>query len=81
MNITILGSGCANCKKLEINVNKAIDELHTPIPVQKEGDYSKIASYGVMQTPALVIGDKVIFQGRIPGIDELKAIISREISG
>ena len=76
MNIIILGSGCANCKKLESNVNRAIEELQTQTTIYKEGDYTKIASYGVMQTPALVINDKVVLQGRVPAVDELKDIIS-----
>jgi len=79
MEITILGSGCANCKKLEDNVHKALEGIQTGITVKKEGDFSKIASYGVMQTPALVINDKVIFQGKVPNVAELKELISKSV--
>ncbi len=79
MNITILGAGCANCKKLEDNLHKAIEDLHHGISVKKESDYSKIASYGVMHTPALVINDKVVLQGKVPGVAELMDIIRKEI--
>jgi len=77
MTIKILGSGCANCKKLEENTHKAIKDLNFDIQVIKEGDFVKIASYGVMQTPALVINEKVIFMGRVPDIRELKEMIAK----
>ena len=33
--------------------------------------------YGVMRTPALVINEKVIVQGRIPKKDEIKKLLQK----
>ena len=32
---------------------------------------------GIMRTPALIIDDKVVVQGRVPKKDEIKKIISK----
>ncbi len=79
MTITVLGSGCSNCKKLEENTRKAVNDLHINLQVNKESDYSIIASYGVMNTPALVINNKVVLQGRVPDVLEIKELISNAI--
>ena len=75
MEIKILGSNCDNCLNLEANTRTALAELGLDAQVFKEADFMKIASYGVMRTPALVINEKVIFQGRVASIPELKDII------
>lgn len=76
MEIKILGSGCARCKLLEQNTRKALEELRLQANLEKVEDYRKIIEYGVMQTPALVVNEKVVISGRAPGADELKDLIS-----
>ncbi len=75
MNIKVLGTGCANCKNLEKATIHALSELEIEANVEKVEDIQKIMSYGVMRTPALVIDEKVVMYGRVPGISELKEII------
>ena len=60
MKIKILGSGCPNCKILEANTKKAIEELKIKADVEKVTDIAKIIEYNLMSTPALVIDDKVV---------------------
>ncbi|MBW9170313.1 thioredoxin family protein [Clostridium estertheticum] len=72
MIIKILGSGCSNCKKLEENTRKAIDELGIVATIEKVTDFKKIMAYGVMKTPALVVDEKVKIMGRVPSPDEIK---------
>lgn len=78
-SIKILGTGCSNCKNLERTTISALAELHLKADVEKVEDIEKIISYGVMRTPALVINEKVILYGRVPGISELKEIIAKNI--
>ena len=75
MNIKILGSGCPNCKKLEANAKKACDELGIKAEFEKVQEYADIAGYGVMATPALVVGGKVVVSGRVPDVNEIKGIL------
>ncbi|MEM2948923.1 MAG: thioredoxin family protein [Candidatus Bilamarchaeaceae archaeon] len=71
MKIEILGSGCANCKKLEENARKAVEKSGKKAEIVKVTDFGEIASYGVMRTPALVIDGTVKSEGRIPTVDEI----------
>lgn len=72
MIIKILGTGCANCKRLEENTRKAVVELGLDVSIEKVTDIKDIMKYGVMKTPALVVDEKVKIMGRVPTADEIK---------
>ena len=72
MIIKVLGSGCANCKKLEENTKKAVEELGIDVAIEKVSDFKDIMAYGVMKTPALVVDEKVKIMGRVPSPAEIK---------
>ena len=71
LSIKVLGSGCANCKRLEQTAQRAVDSLGVAAQVEKVTDYSQIMGYGVMATPGLVIDEKVMSSGRLPSLDEV----------
>jgi small redox-active disulfide protein 2 len=50
--IKVLGPGCNNCKTLERVTKEAITEFGIDATIEKVEDYSTIAYYGVMSTPA-----------------------------
>ena len=77
MEIKVLGTGCPKCKTLEQATRNAVSELGIDANVSKEEDIVNIMNYGVMRTPALVIDEKVIFSGKVPSMNELKEIISK----
>lgn len=66
LSIKILGSGCANCKRLEAETRAALDGAGITYSLTKVTDHNDILSYNVMSTPALVINEKVVSSGRIP---------------
>ncbi|MFR1687860.1 MAG: thioredoxin family protein [Massilimicrobiota timonensis] len=74
--IKILGSGCQKCEKLEESVKKAIEELNLNLEIEHITDFSKIASYGVMSTPAFVLNGEVVSFGKVLSVDEVKHILS-----
>ncbi len=75
MNIKVLGSGCDKCKKLEANVKEAIAEMGIEATVEKVEDFMQIMAYGVMQTPALVVDEKVKSVGKLLKPDEVKVFL------
>lgn len=81
MNIKILGTGCQNCMKLEANVKKSIGELGIKTELEKVTDMAKIISYGVMNTPALVIDEIVMSSGKIPDVASIKEMIQKKEKG
>ena len=66
LTIKVLGSGCANCKRVEQIAHKVVSEMGIEAEVIKVTDYNDIASYNVLSTPGLVINEKVVSSGRIP---------------
>ncbi len=76
LNIKILGAGCPNCKRLEQEMKKTIDNLAIDAEVEKVTDYQKIMSYDVFSTPGLVINEKVVSTGKIPSRAELISFLT-----
>jgi small redox-active disulfide protein 2 len=75
MVIKVLGPGCANCRNLERVAREAAESLGIPATVEKVVDVGVIAGYGVMRTPALVVDEKVLVSGRVPKVDEVRALL------
>ncbi|MCD3252363.1 thioredoxin family protein [Clostridium botulinum] len=73
--IKVLGSGCKKCNELEANVKEALKELGMITTIEHVTDFSEIAKYGVMITPALVINDKVMSYGKVLKKDEALKIL------
>lgn len=78
-NIMIMGSGDADCIKLEQRTVQAAEELGIPYELSKVTQIATILSYGVIMAPGLVVDDKVRSVGRIPTVEELKSILTTEI--
>jgi small redox-active disulfide protein 2 len=74
--IKVLGSGCANCQKLETATRAALVELGLDAKLEHVTDPGQIASYGVMRTPALVVDDEVVLSGRVPTISTVTALLA-----
>lgn len=71
LNIKVLGSGCANCKRLEATVRKVVETLAIEVEIEKVTDYAEIIKWPILSTPGLVINDKLVSAGRIPSEKEI----------
>jgi small redox-active disulfide protein 2 len=76
MEIKVLGSGCANCKRLYAEAEKAIAQSGQAATLSKVEAIEEIISHGVMATPALVIDGRVVSSGRIPNATEIATMIT-----
>jgi small redox-active disulfide protein 2 len=76
--IEVLGMGCARCNDLDERVRQAVRELGIEAEVVKVKDIQTIAGYGVLATPALVVGGIVKAAGKIPSLDQIKEWIKQE---
>jgi small redox-active disulfide protein 2 len=80
MIIKVLGSGCANCQKLEGLATKAVADLGIDAEIVKVTDIGQIMAYGVMSTPALVVDEELKLAGRVPSYDDVVTILKRASS-
>jgi small redox-active disulfide protein 2 len=77
MEIKILGTGCAKCKKLEELTRRAVEQSGIQATITKVEDITEIMKYSVMSTPALVVNEKVEIKGRVPTAEEIKEVLLR----
>lgn len=74
--IQILGTGCPKCKALAANAEAAATETGIEFKLEKVTEINEIMKFGVMMTPALVVDGKVKAVGKVPAVEEIKAMLS-----
>ena len=80
MEIKVLGSGCANCRKLYAEAEKAIAQSGQPATITKVEAMEEIVAYGILRTPGLVIDGKVVASGRVPSAAEIVTMIMNALA-
>jgi len=66
LTIRVYGPGCANCRKLEEISRQALAQAGVEGEVLKVTDTAGIIAAGVLKTPGLAVGDRLVCTGRIP---------------
>jgi small redox-active disulfide protein 2 len=79
LTIKVLGSGCANCKRVEQIVRKVVEDMSLQAQVIKVTEYPDIMDYNIMSTPGLVINEKVVSSGRIPTPAEVSTFLANAL--
>lgn len=75
--VKVLGSGCAKCNALELAAKEALAQLGMDPVIDHVTDFTQIAAYGVMTTPALVVDGKVVSFGKVLKKDEVVKILQK----
>lgn len=75
MEITVVGTGCAKCNKLEEITREAVNELNIEAEIKKMTNIKEIAQTGILLTPGLIINGKIKLAGKVPSKEEVKKII------
>jgi small redox-active disulfide protein 2 len=71
MDVKVLGPGCARCKKLYEEAQRAIQQLGLAADLAKVETMEEILKYRILATPGLVIDGEVKSAGRIPSQAEI----------
>ncbi len=74
--LQILGMGCPKCNKLQQMTEQAAQELGIEYEIVKVTTIDEIKKFRIMMTPAMAVDGVVKVYGRVPGLDELKQMIS-----
>lgn len=76
VKIEILGTGCKKCHQLEANAREAVAARNLTAEVEHITDMMQIVERGVMATPALVVNDEVVSQGKVITAEEIATHLS-----
>lgn len=79
MRIITLGACCKKSAQFFENTKIAVKEMGLNVEVENTGDMMEIAKYGVMQTPALVVDNKVLSYGKLLKPEQIKELIEKVI--
>lgn len=76
MVFQVMGPGCAKCNQLADNVKSAATESGLDYEIVKISDFNEMMKFGVMMTPALAIDGEVKCVGKVPTVEEIKAMLN-----
>lgn len=76
----VLGTGCTKCNELEKATKQALIALGMEAKVEHITDFKKILEFGVMTTPALVLGDEVVSLGKSLKKEEITTLITTKLA-
>lgn len=80
LQVIVLGSGCKNCHTVQERVQQTVDEMGIEAKVELVTDLQVMMQYGVMQTPAIVMNDKLVSTGRVPAPSQIKTMVSAAVA-
>ena len=79
MKIELLGTGCPRCRSAEENLMKALEELSLEANIEKITGMAALTERGVSAPPAIAVDGKILTQGSIPGVEQVKLLL-RQLS-
>lgn len=82
MEIKVLGSGCCagsarNIASLVERIEQVARARNVSVTLTRVEELREIAAYGVMSTPAVVIGGKVVHAGGVPAPETIEQWLTR----
>lgn len=75
MKFTIYGSGCSKCHQLTANAKEAANAKGVSYQLEEVTDVKSIVDAGIMRTPALSLDDKIVFEGKVASVEEIKKLL------
>lgn len=76
MHIAILGTGCAKCRQTAEVVRRVVEQAGIEATIHKVEDIREIMKFNVMATPAVAVDGRVRITGKVPTVDEVKALLA-----
>jgi len=74
--LQVLPTGCPKCQKLAADAKAAAEADGIEYQVNKITDINEMMTCGVMITPALVVDGVPKAVGKVPSVDEIKAMLA-----
>ncbi len=78
MEIKVLGVGCSKCRTLLATVEKVVAEDGIDATVTKVDDMIQILEYKILSTPALVVDEQIVSEGKSLTKAEVRHLLTRK---
>jgi small redox-active disulfide protein 2 len=75
MKCTLYGRLCKKCQLLEVHLNEAAQDLDIDYEFERITETIDILTAGIMHTPALLINDEIVVEGKVASFSELKKLL------
>lgn len=78
--LAVLGPGCRRCNTLYQLVTKVLKAMgRGNVVVERISDLDAITAYGPVLTPALMVNDMIVLNGRIPSEAALRDLLTQHL--
>ena len=75
MKCTLYGRPCSKCDLLEDHLSQAATALDIDYELERITETIDILTAGIMHTPALLIDDEIVVEGKVASFSELKKLL------
>ncbi len=75
--VEVLALNCEKCKQIELVASTAISETGADAEILKVQDPEELKKRGVERQPALFIDGELIYEGRLPTVKEIEALLAK----
>ena len=75
--VKVLGAGCKSCHEQYENAKEAVKAMGFSVEVEYITDMQKVAEYGVMSMPAIVVNEKVVSQGKVLKANDVVKLLNK----
>lgn len=72
MDIKVLGTGCANCKRTVEMIQQAAQAKGIAVNIEKVEDIRAIMGYDILSTPGVVVDGEVVHAGGLPTREKIE---------
>jgi hypothetical protein len=77
MDIVIVGGFGTETRQMENTLAQAVRELGIRVTIGVAAGIREMAAYDVHRMPGLVIDGKLLYDGTVPSVEELKKVLLR----
>lgn len=75
MKCKLYGRLCNKCQQFEVHLNEAAQALDMDYELERITETLDILTAGIMHTPALLIDDEIVVEGKVASVSELKKLL------
>jgi small redox-active disulfide protein 2 len=75
MKCTLYGRLCNKSQLLEVHLSEAATVLDIDYELERVTETIDILTAGIMHTPALLIDDEIVVEGKVASFSELKKLL------